>query len=115
MTRYFAQLDDNSVVLQVVRATEQEWCEQTYGGTWLETWKDGSQRAHFASVGAQYRADLDAFVPLTEYVGWVLNEETIEWEPPTPMPEAPEGDLYFWCNECEDWKLESEIPESELT
>ncbi|WP_347851891.1 hypothetical protein [Planktomarina sp.] len=112
--KYFAEIDSDSIVIRVVSAESKDQCESNYGGAWVETWKDGSQRFHFACVGSPYNERLDAFVPNNDFQGWILNEETIEWEPPTPMPEPPVGDLYFWCNECEDWKLESEVPESEI-
>ncbi len=112
--RYFAEINSESIVLRVARAINKEWCESNLGGTWIETWKDGSQRMNFACAGYPYREDLDAFVPVREFKGWILNEENVQWEPPTPMPEAPEGDRYFWCDDCEDWKLESEVPEGEV-
>ena len=107
--RYFARVDESSTVTEVITAKSLDWCLENLGGTWLETWVGGGTRKNFAAIGSPYREDLDAFVPFTENDGWILNEETAQWEPPTPMPEAPEGDMYFWCNECLDWKLESEI------
>jgi len=47
---------------------------------------NGNFRANYPGPGFAYDADLDAFIPpqpeLSEgIVGWVLNEETFQWEP----------------------------------
>jgi len=92
--KYFAEIDSDSIVIRVVSAESKDQCESNYGGAWVETWKDGSQRFHFACVGSPYNERLDAFVPNNDFQGWILNEETIEWEPPTPMPE-PQWAIYI--------------------
>lgn len=59
---YAAEIDVQSIVVRVIAATSLAWCTENLGGTWLETWKDGSQRGKFAGPGDIYDADADEFV-----------------------------------------------------
>ena len=59
---YAAEIDVHSIVVRVIAATSLAWCTENLGGTWLETWKDGSQRGKFAGPGDIYDADADEFV-----------------------------------------------------
>jgi hypothetical protein len=37
MSRYFAEIDSNNIVTRVIVAHDIEWCQETLGGTWIET------------------------------------------------------------------------------
>jgi hypothetical protein len=58
---YFAQLDENNIVINVVVADKDFIDLQT--GTWLETYTDGSKRSNYAGIGFTYDKSLDAFIP----------------------------------------------------
>lgn len=95
---YFAELDENNVVLRVISVSneittpqnseEQEqlginFCQNLFGGRWLQTSFNGRIRKNYAGVGSVYDADRDAFIPpKPQGDGWVLNEETCIWSNP---------------------------------
>jgi hypothetical protein len=68
---YFAELDDDNVVLRVVSVPDdQEHRGSEYlaqdvglGGRWIQTSFNASIRKRFAGIGDTYNALQDAFVP----------------------------------------------------
>jgi len=120
---HFAELDENNVVLRVIvvgnkdtsdaSGVEKEYigkafCERLYGGNWVQTSYNGNIRKHYAGIGYTYNADIDAFVPPKPYASWVLNNDTAQWEAPTPMPE--DGQEYSWNEETTSWDVVAEEP-----
>ena len=95
---YFAELDENNIVLRVISVSneittpqnseEQEqlginFCQNLFGGTWIQTSFNGRIRKNYAGIGFVYDADRDAFIsPKPQGDGWVLNEETCLWSNP---------------------------------
>jgi len=113
---HFAQLDSNNVVTQVivvgnadtadVNGVEKEhigaaFCERLFGGNWKQTSYNGSIRKNYAGVGFTYNAGLDAFVPPKPYASWVLNNDTAQWNAPTPMP--TDDKKYSWDEATTSW------------
>ena len=102
-----AELDANDIVLRVVVVSNAyepqvaEWCEQTYGGRWVQTSYNGNFRKNFAGIGYTYNADLDAFIPPKPYPSWVLDDATCQWKAPVPMPQ--DGELYEWDEAAGEW------------
>ena len=113
---YFAKIDDNNVVEQVISAPSAEWCNENLGGTWLETSYDTAGGVHQAGgtplrknyAGIGYTFDGVGFAPPQPYPSWILNQQSYLWEAPTPMP--TDGKLYEWNEEDLEWV---EIPVSE--
>jgi hypothetical protein len=120
---HYAALDENNVVTQVIvvdnkdtadaSGVEKEYigaafCERLFGGTWKQTSYNNNIRKNYAGIGYTYNADIDAFVPPKPFASWLLNEETAQWEAPTPMPEdAGTGDppkRYQWDEVTVSWK-----------
>jgi hypothetical protein len=120
---HFAKLDENNVVTQVIVVSNSDtadalgvekehigaaFCEKLFGGTWKQTSYNGNKRKNYAGIGYTYNADIDAFVPPKPFASWLLNEETAQWEAPTPMPEdAGTGDppkRYQWDEVTVSWK-----------
>ena len=119
---HFAKIDENNIVVEVIvvdnkdcadaNGTEKEYigaafCERLFGGTWKQTSYNGNIRKNYAGIGYTYNADLDAFVPPQPYASWLLNEETAQWEAPTPMPaDAGTGEppkMYSWDEATTSW------------
>jgi hypothetical protein len=113
---HFAQLDSNNVVTQVIvvgnkdtadaNGVEKEhigaaFCERLFGGNWKQTSYNGSVRKNYAGVGFTYNAGLDAFVPPKPYASWVLNNDTAQWDAPTPMP--TDDKKYSWDEATTSW------------
>ena len=119
---HFCKLDENNVVTEVhvvanrdtsdANGVEKEYIgqaflEKLFGGTWKQTSYNGNIRKNYAGIGYTYREDIDAFVPPKPFASWLLNEETAQWEAPTPMPEdAGTGEppkMYSWDEATTSW------------
>ena len=103
---YFAELDENNVVLRVISVSNEittqssqeqeqfgvEFCQNLFGGIWLQTSFNNRIRKNYAGVGFVYDADRDAFIPpMPEGDGWVINEETCLWS--NPEQEAKQASI----------------------
>lgn len=101
---WYAQVGIGNVVQQVIFVVDiydASWCAKQYGGQWLETFENGSQRKNFAGVGYTYDAAMNAFVPPQPYPSWVLDVETAQWNPPIPYPN--DGKIYKWDETTKSW------------
>lgn len=58
-------------------------------------------RKNFAGIGYTYDKDCDAFIQPQPYASWTLNEETCQWQPPTPYPDDEQ--MYLWNEETQTW------------
>jgi hypothetical protein len=102
--KYYAEINTKNVVKRVLVFAPNdslEWVSSTFGGTWVEAWDDGGQRKNYPGPGYKYDKTRDAFVPPQPFSSWVLDEETCQWQPPTPYPE--DGSVYLWSEEETDW------------
>jgi hypothetical protein len=113
---HFAELNENNIIKRVIVVNNTElldngveseakgiaFCQSLLGGTWIQTSYNGNIRKNFAGIGYVYDSTRDAFIPPKPYSSWTLNEETCQWNAPTPMP--TDGTVYVW-NEFElQWK-----------
>jgi len=87
---YWAELDDNDVVLRTVVGNDNEagegfdWIIGNLGGRWIRTYDDGT-RVRYALPGMHYDAALDAYYfpkPDDGNPEWFFNETTVQWELP---------------------------------
>lgn len=116
---HFAQLNKDNVVLQVVvvnnavlldeNGNEQEQlgidhCVNTFGGTWIQCSYNQNFRKNFPGMRFTYDADRDAFIEPKRFDSWILNEDTCQWEAPTPKPDGGYGFHYEWDEESVQWK-----------
>ena len=60
-------------------------------------------RKNHAGIGYTYDEDRDAFIPKKPFNSWILNEQTCQWEAPTPMPN--DGKKYNWNETNLTWDL----------
>jgi len=106
---YFAQLDESSVVKNVVvlddehHANAEEFLTNTLklDGPFVETWVDGGPRKNYASVGFTYDKSRDAFIPKKTRDYMVFNEETCNWDLPEKYPN--DGKRYHWSDADVRW------------
>mgnify|MGYP005991147657 CR=1 FL=1 len=96
-------LNDDGVEQESLGAT---FCQNLFGGTWVQTSYNASMRKNFASTGFTYDSTRDAFIPPKPYASWVLNETTCLWEAPVAMPD--DGKRYNWDEENTEWDLITE-------
>lgn len=124
---HFAEINADNIVLQVlvVDDTDAERGQEfladdlQLGGTWIQTsfntqggqhLKGGTPlRKNFAGIGYLYDPIRDAFIPPQPFASWTLNEETCQWNAPTPYPsdgastDLPEGIIYTWNENAQTW------------
>ena len=115
---HFAKLNETNTVTQVVVVNNndinnlpfpesepigQNWLNIFYSETsiWRQTSYNSSFRKNYAGVGYFFDEKRNAFVAPQPFVGWLLNEDTCQWEPPTPYPS--DGNVYTWDEETLSW------------
>lgn len=115
---HFAQLDENSVVLNVIvirnediveeSGSESEaagvaFCRQLFGQhtRWVQTSYNASFRKNYATIGSVYAVERDAFIPPKIFDSWALDADTCVWIPPVPMP--TDGKMYEWDEQSITW------------
>lgn len=124
---HWAELDENNIVLRVLVGDNNDpagdegyqWLIDNLGGTWVktsynavggfrmnpetnETTNEAGFRKNYAATGYSYDSVRDAFIPPKPFPSWVLNEDTCNWNAPTPMP-IEEGKFYNWNEESLSW------------
>jgi hypothetical protein len=110
---HYAFLDNNNIVTEVITGiSETELIEGLDTETWYGNFRgqvckrtsyNGNIRKNYAGVGYTYDSERDAFIPPKQFPSWQLNEETCQWEAPTPYP--TDSFTYSW-NEAElAWEL----------
>lgn len=58
--KYAAQIIDG-VVCSIIVVTDLAWAVENIGGTWVETFPDGSMRGKYACIGDVYDQEKDIF------------------------------------------------------
>jgi hypothetical protein len=115
---YFAQIDDNNIVIQVIRVNDSDcqnsngfedenvgidFCKSLIGQetNWKQTSYNAKIRKHFAGIGYIYDEENDAFYAPQPYPSWILNETTFIWEAPIAVP--TDNKIYEWNETNEEW------------
>jgi len=113
---HYAEIDKDNTVLRVIVVSNHElldgngqenetagklFCQQLYGGNWVQTSYNGNIRKRYAGIGFVYDETLDAFIPPRPYPSWSLGQESCDWTPPVPMP--VEG-AWIWDEETLSWQ-----------
>jgi hypothetical protein len=109
---HFAEIDENNIVTNIVKISDENEhrgaeflsVDCNLGGRWIQTSintiggihiSGGTPlRMNYATIGGTYDEERDAFIPPAPIVtpeNFILNEETLIWEPIIPKPtEIPE-------------------------
>ena len=58
-------------------------------------------RKNYASIGYMYDSILDAFIPPKPFESWTLDEQTCNWQAPTPYPQDNKN--YRWNEPTLSW------------
>lgn len=82
-----------------------KFCENLFGGEWIQTSYSGSIRGRFAGVGYKYLKDADVFIAPQPFTSWKLNS-SYEWQAPLPYPS--DGSRYYWNENLQEWIKENE-------
>ena len=114
MINHYAELDQDSIVKQVIRATQEvidkrtqdlgeRWVQCSYntrGGVHL---KGGVPlRKNYPGMNWCYDEQRDAFIPPKRYESWILNEDTCRWEAPVAYP--TDNKFYRWNEDNQTWE-----------
>ena len=75
---------------------------------WVQTSYNNNFRKRYAGKGMKYDVERDSFIPPQPFPSWLLNEESLSWEAPFPMPDDDE--LYKWDEENQSWVETDEQP-----
>lgn len=91
----FAEIGLNNTVIRVVAVNNNDckdqygndsevigakFCNNLFGGVWLQTSYNNRIRKNYAGIGYTYDSTKDAFIPPKPEGNWTLNEETCLWE-----------------------------------
>ena len=93
---HFAQLDDTNVVIKVITVANQElledgveleskgieFCQQLFGGNWIQTSYNGNIRKNYAGIGYTYDEVRDAFIAPEPDNATGFDEATCQWIAP---------------------------------
>lgn len=105
---YFAEIDNNGVVLRVIVA-EQAFIDSGAVGdpaNWIETSKeDGGLKKNAATKGGTYDIVRDEFIPAKIYDSWILDTDTLKWKAPVDKPKS--ADVYTWNESTLNWEIDS--------
>jgi len=98
---HFAEIDPTTnIVKRIIVCESKEWCEKTFGGTWIRTYYR-TEGTNFAGIGWTYHPDRGNFSSPQPYPSWTLDGEC-HWQPPVARPEG-EGP-YTWNEETQSWE-----------
>ena len=106
---HFAEIDSTNIVVRVIVVADEhelngaEWCNNLFGGNWVQTSYNNNIRKQYAGVGYTYDAVNDVFILPQPYGSWTL-DENFDWQPPTSMPsDASETKGYAWSEPDQQW------------
>ena len=94
---HFAQIDSNSIVLNVVVVDNSDaaneaagiaFCQDLFGAdtNWVQTSYSDNIRFRYAGIGMKYDSANDVFYDQQPYESWTLNTSTWEWGTTVVMP-----------------------------
>ena len=113
---HFAKLNPYNQVVRVVVVHNNEcldengqeseakgiaFCQNLFGGNWVQTSYNGNFRKNFAGISYTYDSARDAFIAPKPYASWSLNEDTCKWEAPIAFPN--DGKNYRWDEDLVNW------------
>tara|TARA_R110002020_G_scaffold52204_6_gene147015 strand:- start:48 stop:443 length:396 start_codon:yes stop_codon:yes gene_type:complete len=108
MTKYAAKIDISNIVKDIIILSDdvsdvETFCNNTFGGTWKETFKDGT-RKQFAPIGGIYNSSKDKFICEQPFSSWTLDSND-DWQPPVVMPDVSDENYKDrrWNEEIQKW------------
>ena len=109
---HFVKLNENNMVIDGLVVNNNDAPDEASGIAFLNTlfandivWKQtsyhGNIRKNYAGIGYSYDIARDAFIAPKPYPSWILNEQTCQWESPTPIP--TDDKRYQWDEATLTW------------
>lgn len=119
---HFAEIGIDNIVLRVVvihnnelldsngqesEAKGAKFCQDLFGGTWVQTSYNATIRKNYAAEGFKYDSQRNAFIAPQPYPSWTLDEITCRWCAPVPYPTntgtAENPKRYNWDEASRTW------------
>lgn len=122
---HFAQINEEGIVQRVIVVSDSdtadsngnevesigaEFCKELLGGEWIQTSYNNNMRVRFAGIGCFYDMARNAFIRIKPYPSWELDESSVDWVPPVPMPTGGNGEFYSWDEESLSWVEQEDAP-----
>ena len=109
MTKYAAKLDISNTVRNIITVGDDVvpnvkiYCEKRFGGTWEESFRDGTRKQP-AIIGGTYDAAKDKFISEQPYASWTLDSND-DWQPPVAIPDISDEDYKgrMWDEDNQRW------------
>ena len=117
---HFAEINSDNIVQRVLVIEQETVNTGAWGASsnWIQTsyntrggvhyapdsnTPDGgvALRKNYAGVGYTYDATRDAFIPPQPFASWTLDDDTCQWNPPTPYPD--DDKMYSWDEDTTSW------------
>lgn len=109
---YYAFLDENNIVTEVIRGIDEtELIEGLDTETWYSNFRgqvckrtsyNNNIRKQYAGIGYTYDSVNDIFISPKPYLSWTL-DENFDWKPPIVKPE--DDGVYTWNESTTSWDL----------
>ena len=114
---HYAFIDENNIVTEVITGIDEtELIEGLHPEIWYGNFRNqickrtsynNNYRKNYAGIGYTYDLERDAFIQPKPFSKWLLNEQTCQWEAPTPYP--TDEQTYTWDNKKGEWKLNEQL------
>ena len=124
---HFAEINNDGIVQNVIVA-EQDFIDSGAVGdssNWIQTsyntrggvhYSPNSHepdsgialRKNYAGIGYTYDSTRNAFYAPQPFPSWLLDDDTCQWNTPTPMPD--DGKMYDWDESTTSWIERATIP-----
>lgn len=113
---HFAEIGLNNTVIRVIVVSNDDckdqhgaesevigakFCNNLFGGVWLQTSYNGNMRKNYAGAGYAYDSQRDAFISPKPFASWTLDEATCVWSAPVSYP--TDGKMYSWDETTTAW------------
>jgi hypothetical protein len=119
---HYAFLNENNIVTEVIAGVDEHVIQTNIDGSQVggssEAWEtfygnfkgqvckrtsyNNNIRKNYAGINYTYDEELDAFIPPKPFNKWILNEDTCQWEAPTPYPQ--DDKVYIWNDNKGEWE-----------
>ena len=111
---HYAFLDENNIVTEVIPGRNEDevvdgisdwekWYGDFRGQVCKRTSYNNNYRKNYAGIGYYFDETRDAFIAPKPYDSWVLDEETCQWQAPTPYP--TDDLMYQWVEADLNWQV----------
>lgn len=119
---HYALIDENNIVINVIVAEDEyieslenrdSYIKTSYNTQYGEHKLGGTPlRKNFAGIGMYYDPVRDAFISVSPYPSWILDELTCAWVSPVKKPPELEGKFLFWDEATVSWQY-TDLPDEE--